>query len=124
MILFVVAATAGGFWAATPGQQERDQERTLRALAVAEAWHHPDAARVDARLEAASRPDELSDAAVRAEIRSRMAAFTPTEAELHEWYERNRDLFGERSFEQARSAIELLLRIERTREALRVRGIE
>lgn len=55
---------------------------------------------------------------VGATIRSRLREVDVPEAEARAWYEDNRPMFGERSFEQSRTSIERLIAVDRVREEL------
>jgi hypothetical protein len=97
----------------------------LRALELGETWHGADPEHVRARIAAVdARAEVIDDVALFREITALMAASEPGEEELRERYEAHRDLFGLRTFEQSRHAVNTLVRIERTREALRQRNIE
>lgn len=53
-----------------------------------------------------------------ADIRARLAQADPTEAQRHAFFDANRRLFGERSYEQSAWSVEQLVRIQLVRDQL------
>jgi len=112
-----LSATTSAAITATPTTDHARRAFQLAALAPDLA---PDA--VDASLERSDAwVDHLHDEGVDdigAELTRRLEAAGPTEAQARAFYDAHRDLFGQRSFQASRHAIDQLCRIRAVQAAL------
>jgi hypothetical protein len=98
----------------------------LASLRIAEATLGVEAVSLEQRSASRSKrlAEGMSDEELRGIIRAQLTSNEPTEDEMRRWYEANRRVFGLRTFEQSRFAVDRLLRIERTRAHLIELGVK
>lgn len=102
------------------GPPPRDHVTDLRRIEVASASRERDPVYVESRIAVHQRlaTEHGSAQALRDDVASTLRSTAVSETELRSWYESNRELFGERSFEQSRLPLERLVRIEKTQARL------
>lgn len=115
----LVAGVALGLNVWGSGESPSRQVRGFDVMMSAPGWS-PE--RVESSLAASDdviqRLREKGEEGSAEALRRRIESATPTEPELHEFYEANLERFGERSFEASRQSVDQLVRIQRVRNEL------
>lgn len=115
--------------AEAPAASDSDDRARARVRAMAIATLRKDLSLEQAELSVAEsdllvtrlRRKGVEDVAEHVQLR--LAQVSPTEEQLHLYYEQHRTLFGRRSFEESRPAVDRLVRIQLVREELGVVGV-